>query len=129
MSKQHLILVVEDNDFVRMQIVSFLKDAGYQTCEATDGNGALDQMGENPATTPVTMAIVDVRMEPMDGFEFINLLRTQGFNTPVVLVTGDQDNDLLGRAAKFGVSTVLMKPIQKDRLVSSVNRLIERGGR
>lgn len=129
MSKQHLILVVEDNDFVRMQIVAFLKEAGYLTCEATDGNGALDHMGDNPSASTVSLALVDVRMEPMGGFEFINLLRTHGFKTPVVLVTGDQDHDLLERAAKHGVSTVLMKPIQKERLVSSVNRLIERGGR
>ncbi len=124
MSDQKTILVVEDNDFVRTQIVTFLKGAGYATIEASDGDKAYDLINEN-----IALAVVDVRMEPMDGFEFIGLIRAQGLKTPVVLVTGDQDGDLLERAGKHGVSAVLLKPVQKDRLISSISRLIDRGGR
>jgi len=121
---QHTVLVVEDNDFVRMQIVSFLKGAGYVTLEATDGDKALDVMSKD-----VSLAVVDVRMEPMGGFEFIAMTQAEGYKMPVILVTGDQDSSLLERAGKLGVATVLMKPVQKDRLVSMVGRLLERGGR
>jgi len=124
MGTQHTILVVEDNDFVRMQVVTFLKEAGYATVEATDGEVALDLMNND-----ISLAVVDVRMSPMDGFEFITMSQLQGFKTPVVLVTGDQDNTMLERAQRLGVATVLMKPIQKDRLTSMVKRLIERGVR
>jgi CheY-like chemotaxis protein len=124
MGTQHTILVVEDNDFVRMQVVTFLKEAGYATVEATDGEVALDLMNND-----ISLAVVDVRMSPMDGFEFITMAQLQGFKIPVVLVTGDQDNTMLERAQRLGVATVLMKPIQKDRLTSMVKRLIERGGR
>src|ERR1700744_1693044 len=120
MGTQHTILVVEDNDFVRMQIVSFLKEAGYITLEATDGEVALDLMSKD-----ISLAVVDVRMAPMDGFEFITMAQLQRFKTPVVLATGDQDNTMLERANKLGVATVLMKPIQKERLISMVKRLIE----
>jgi CheY-like chemotaxis protein len=116
--------VVEDNDFVRTQIVTFLKAANYNTIEATEGNEALDVM-----TKDISLAVVDVRMEPMDGFEFIAMLQAEGYQIPIVLVTGDQDARLLERAGKLGVATVLMKPVQKERLVSMVGRLIERGGR
>lgn len=122
MGKQKTILVVEDNDFVRMQIVSFLNSAGYVTLEATDGNGALDIMSKE-----VALAVVDVNMEPMGGFEFISLIQLDGYKIPVVLATGDQDSNMLERAGKLGVATVLMKPVQKDRLISMVGRLIERG--
>lgn len=124
MSAERTILVVEDNDFVRMQIVTFLKGAGYATLEATDGDQALDVINKD-----VSLAVVDVRMEPMGGFDFIVLMQDRGFKIPVVLVTGDQDSDLLERAGKHGVSTVLLKPVQKDRLISSVGRLVERGTR
>ena len=123
-AQQHTVLVVEDNDFVRMQIVSFLQSAGYKVLEATDGNGALDIMNEN-----ISLAVVDVRMEPMGGFDFITMIQADGYKIPVVLATGDQDTAMLERAGKLGVSSVLMKPIQKDRLISMVGRLIERGGR
>jgi len=68
MGTQHTILVVEDNDFVRMQVVTFLKEAGYATVEATDGEVALDLMNND-----ISLAVVDVRMSPMDGFEFITM--------------------------------------------------------
>src|SRR3954468_23585965 len=101
MGTQQTILVVDDNDFVRMQIVTFLHEAGYATLEATDGDKALDVINKD-----VALAVVDVRMEPMDGFEFITLIQLQGFKMPVVLVTGDQDNTTLERAGKLGVGTV-----------------------
>jgi CheY-like chemotaxis protein len=124
MSIQQTILVVEDNDFVRMQIVSFLKGAGYDTLEAVDGNTAIDILSKN-----VALAIVDVHMVPMGGFDFISMAQAEGYKMPVILVTGDENNSLLERATKHGVSVVLLKPVQKERLVSSVSRLLERAHR
>lgn len=123
MEKQKTVLVVEDNDFVRMQICTFLKSAGHNVIEATEGNAALDVMGED-----IDLAIVDVRMEPMGGFEFISMIQADGYDIPVILVTGDQDSSLLEKAGRLGVVTVLMKPVQKDRLLSMVERTINRGG-
>lgn len=117
-----MILVVEDNDFVRMQIVSYLKEATYDILEASEGTTALDYMESNDA---IDLAIVDVRMEPMGGFEFIKAIRGLDIRTPVILVTGDQTPDLLERAGQWGVSAVLMKPVEKDRLVKTVARTIE----
>lgn len=121
MGKQHKVLIVEDNDFVRMQIVSFLKDAGYITAEATDGNNALGVIDKE-----TSLAVVDVRMEPMGGFEFISMIQADGYTIPVVLVTGDQNATMLEKAGRLGVDTVLMKPVQRERLISMVDRLIER---
>ncbi len=92
MSDRSLVLVVEDNDFVRMQIVSFLRGAGYDTVEASEGNAALDMVAANDG---LTLAIVDVRMEPMGGLEFVRALRGRNIMTPVILATGDETPDLL----------------------------------
>jgi DNA-binding NtrC family response regulator len=107
-----------------MQIVTFLKGAGYETLEASDGDTALDVINAD-----VSLAVVDVKMEPMGGFDFISIMHDEGYKIPVVLVTGDQDSDILEKAGKLGVATILMKPVQKDRLISMVGRLLERGSR
>ncbi len=120
MSQKKKILVVEDNDFVRMQIVRYLNDAGFETQEASDGLQALNGMADN-----ISLAVVDVRMEPIDGFEFIKAIRGKNLNTPVILVTGDQNPDLLSEAGKWGVKAVLMKPVQKDRLIKMVVRTVQ----
>lgn len=118
------ILIVEDNDFVRMQIVRFLSEEKYQIMEAPDGLKALEQVDDT-----VAMAIVDVRMEPIDGFEFVKAIRARNMDTPVILVTGDQNPDLLNESAKWGIAAVLMKPVQKDRLLKTVSRTLQNRAR
>ncbi len=124
MASEGKILVVEDNDFVRMQIVRYLQDAGYDVVEASDGKEALDITDKS-----IDIAIVDVRMEPIDGFEYLRALRGRELKTPVILVTGDQNPDLLGESQKWGVAAVLIKPVQKDRLIKMVARTILHNGK
>ena len=88
--------------------------------EATDGGKALEVMNDN-----IDLAIVDVRMEPIDGFEFIRHIRGDGNVAPVILVTGDNNPDLLNEAGKWDVGAVLMKPVQKDRLIKTVSRTLQ----
>jgi len=114
------ILVVEDNDFVRMQICKFLDDDGFDTVESTDGQEALSLISEG-----IDMAIVDVRMEPMNGFDFVRTLRSDDDNTPVIVVTGDDNTDILSEASKLDIMAVLKKPVQKERLIKSVCRVLQ----
>lgn len=126
MSEKDKILVVEDNDFVRMQIVRYLAETGAEVLEASHGDQALDCVrAEYVKRVPISLAIVDVRMEPVDGFEFIKTIRGLDMDTPVILVTGDNNPDLLEKAGTWGVSAVMIKPVQKDRLVKTVTRTIE----
>lgn len=118
MSDNKTILVVEDNDFVRMQIVKFLSDESYFIVEATDGKEASAKMTEHP----IDLAIVDLRMEPVDGFEFIRSIRGKDIKIPVILATGDGNPDILEQASTWNVQSVLIKPIEKDRLIKTVER-------
>lgn len=124
MAEKDNILIVEDNDFVRMQIVRYLQDSGFATAEAKDGNEALLMIAGDTA-----LAIVDMRMEPMGGLDFVRAIRGKDMDTPVIIVTGDQNSDLLEQAAKWKVDAVLLKPVMKDRLVKAVQRAIAARGR
>ncbi len=123
MADKEKILVVEDNDFVRMQIIRFLTEENYEVIEAADGQEAVDKVKE--AGDSIALAIVDVRMEPIDGFEFIRITRGLDINIPVILVTGDNSPDLLNEAGKWDITVVLMKPVQRERLIKTVDRTIQ----
>jgi len=103
-----------------MQIVKFLEAENYVVIECTNGLQALENMSND-----IAIVIVDIRMEPLDGFEFIRSIRGQDIDTPVILVTGDQNPDLLNEANKWSVAAVLMKPVQRDRLIKMVSRTLE----
>lgn len=119
MSQTKKILIVEDNDFVRMQVVRYLQDAAYAVVEATDGAKAQELL-----SAEIDLVILDVRMAPIDGFEFIKAIRGRYTKLPIIMVTGDQNPDLLNEASKWNVSAVLMKPVQKERLIKMIERAL-----
>lgn len=122
MADAHNVLIVEDNDFVRMQIAKFLTDGGYICHEAISVAAAMDILHDNPDV--MDCMLVDVRMEPEDGFDFLNKLQAEDIQIPSILVTGDQNTDILSNASHLGVFSVLMKPVNKDRLLMVVNKAI-----
>jgi len=125
MAENRKILVVEDNDFVRMQIVKFLKSDDYECLEATNSADAMTLAKDN---SDILCMLVDVRMEPEDGFDFLNKVRAENIKTPSILVTGDQNTDILSKASELGVLSVLMKPVNRDRLLQMVGRAIASSG-
>jgi FixJ family two-component response regulator len=58
------------------------------------------------------------------GFEFVRKIRGDENSMPVILVTGDDDPNLLSEATKHGVGAVLRKPVQKERLIKTVFRTL-----
>lgn len=126
MPDQGCILIIEDNDFVRMQIVKFLQGADYAVLEATSVEEALKIIDKEKES--INCMLVDVRMEPVDGFHFLNKMQVEGTAIPTILVTGDQNSDILSKASDYGVASVLMKPVNKDRLIKMVERAISGSG-
>ena len=122
MPDKPLILVIEDNDFVRMQIVKFLDMGDYSALEATNAPEGYEILKEHK--NDIACMLVDVRMEPEDGFDFLSKISVYDYKIPAILVTGDENPDILSKAASLGVVTVLMKPVNKDRLLMMVNRAI-----
>ena len=127
MSDKKDILIVEDNDFVRMQITKFLQSDGYIVHEATNANEGVNLLHEHQSN--VGCMLVDVRMEPLDGFDFLNKIRAEDFKIPAILVTGDDNPDILSKGSALGVLSVLMKPVNKDRLLKMVDRAIQTASR
>jgi CheY-like chemotaxis protein len=121
MADKSAILVVEDNDFVRMQIKQFLQTDGYNVLEATSAAEGVDFV---KSQNDIGCALVDIRMEPEDGFDFLKKLQALEIKIPCILVTGDNNADILSKASAMGVVSVLMKPINKDRLLKMVERAI-----
>lgn len=116
---QASILIVDDNPPFRHLLVAFLKKAGYRTLEAADGQQALEVLAEN---TPKAI-LLDLQMEPMGGFGFMEEYQNRGYTIPVVLVTGDASTDVLMRASKLGFAGVLQKPVTESRVLQVVERI------
>ena len=118
------ILIAEDNDISREMMTGILRAQGFNILAAVDGESAINVVNENP----VDLALVDINMSPTGGFEFMKYVVAEGLKIPVVIITGDDSADLLMEASSLGVSKVIQKPVEPERLIQTVQRILKRQG-
>ncbi len=119
-------LVVDDNRHMRSLVRSVLRALGARHIkEATDGADAYARLGAYAAD----VIICSWQMSPMDGLEFVRLLRTgtDGPNPfiPVILITAHRDAKRVMEARDAGVTEFLAKPFSAQQLCSRIRAVIE----
>ena len=123
MSENKLILVADDNEVSRQLLVSAMEGHDFKVVQAVDGATAFNALKNND----IALAIIDHVMSPHDGLEFISLARSAKYNIPIILITDDQSSDILIEAAKYAVSRVLQKPINPEKLIKDISRILSDG--
>ena len=91
------VLVVDDNRDLLYLLSVRLISAGYMVYGATNGLEALEQMEKHS----VDVVLTDYRMPKMDGFEFLSVCRVKWPGTPVLFLSGEQ-NDMAHEAVEQG---------------------------
>ena len=122
------ILIADDEARIRRLVSDFLKRDGHTIIEAADGKTALELI-ENRRPT-LDLAILDVMMPDMDGFEVLREVREQetGDNhLPVMLLTARAEDADQVRGLEGGADDYVTKPFSLAVLRARVNRLLRRG--
>lgn len=114
------ILVVEDDKNLCEALCDTLRMAGYDPVAAHDGEEALDKLGTNP----IRMVISDVQMQPMDGFNLLQKLKSLNIDLPVILMTAYGTIEKAVQAMRLGAVDYMVKPFEADMLVNMVNRYL-----
>lgn len=112
MAQAGTILVVDDDPQVRATIVRALRELGYRTGEAVDGEAALAALR---AAEPPSLVILDYVMPGMDGAETARGIAAIDPDLPIVFSTGHAALRAL-RAAAGEEAAVLEKPFTLDEL-------------
>ena len=113
------ILVVEDESPVREMLVDVLAGQGHDVVARADGASALARL-DDPA---FDLALVDLSMPGMSGWDVAKALRAAQPQLPIALVTGWGDQIDFGEARDRGIDYLIAKPFNVDdmnRLVASV---------
>ncbi len=119
-------LVVDDNRHMRSLVRSVLRALGVRHIkEATDGADAYARLGIYAAD----VVICNWQMSPMDGLEFVRLLRTDTNSpnpfVPVIMLTAHTEAKRVVEARDAGVSEFLAKPFSAHQLYSRIRAIIE----
>lgn len=120
------VIVIEDNPHMRMLLKSIMHALGFQTVmEAGDAGEGFEMLKQFPAD----FAIVDWHMKPVDGLEFIRMVRRASDSPnpylPIIMVTGHTELHRVIEARDAGANEMMAKPVSPGALYSRIISVIE----
>jgi CheY-like chemotaxis protein len=110
------ILVVDDEESMRITLAANLELEGHEVVEASSGEEALRLVREQP----VDVVLTDIRMPGLNGVELYRHIRRERPGLPVVLMTAFAEESLVEDALAEGVFTVLHKPFDVAHLLRTL---------
>lgn len=115
------ILIVDDDPHIRELLRFYLQREGYQSFEAEDGEKALDVLEEEQ----IQLAIVDIMMPNMDGYELCQEIR-QYYDIPVMMLTAKGEIIDKERAYLAGTDDYVVKPFEPKEILFRIKALLRR---
>jgi len=117
------ILVVDDHDYVRTALVRLLERAGHTVVARADGLQALEAMRQQP----FDLILLDILMPGMRGDAVLATIKSDPAlrRLPVIVISGDQDLDLVAHCIELGAVDYLGKPFVPTILHARVNACLE----
>ena len=121
------ILIIDDESDVRDVLKFHLSEKNYNVIEAENGQEGIDLLKSGDNLTNVGVIICDIRMPKVNGIECIQYIRQEAPGIPIVVVTGFPDTQIAVNLLDEGVKEYLVKPVDKEKLVSTVEKLVAAG--
>lgn len=120
------ILLVDDNHYMRVLLAEILRAIGVNDIfEANDGAEGLQMMRDHP----VDIVMTDLSMQPLDGIDFVRLLRNSPDSpnkmAPVIMITGHSTFARVKEARDAGVNEFLAKPLTARGVIERMHQVVE----
>ena len=119
-----LVLVADDDDDIRSLVIFRLERSGYRTVVARDGDEALAVALERRPD----LAVLDVMMPKLDGYEVIRRLRKEDATRamPVILLSARVQDADVARGFESGADDYIRKPFSPQELCARVQAILGR---
>ena len=117
MDEKTKILVVDDEEVVRLSHIRTLASIHCNVEVVRDGGQALRAMEQRPAD----VVLLDLRMPGMDGMSVLKTIKQRWPETEVVIITGYPSVDSAKEAVRLGAYDYLAKPVGPDEVINVAN--------
>jgi DNA-binding response OmpR family regulator len=119
-----LVLIVDDEDSVRVALERALRLEGFDVATASGGREALDAV----ARRPPAVIVLDVTMPDVDGVSVVRRLRADGLDLPVCILSARDEVPDRVAGLQAGADDYLVKPFALDELTARLHALLRRRG-
>jgi len=116
------ILVVDDEEHVRVLFSRILQKEGYEVDCASSGTEAIEKMAQNS----FDLVLTDLKMDGIDGLDLVKKGKTVNHELPFILISGYGTAQTAASAAKEGADIFLMKPIDMSELKLAVRKALRK---
>ena len=123
MSDRPRVLVVDDDDDIRLLVRELLERAGYTVDEAESGRVALRKL----FSSAPALVILDVTMPDLDGYQTLERIRDLS-DVPVIMLTARTQELEKVRGLSAGADDYVAKPFGRQELLARVQALLRRSG-
>jgi signal transduction histidine kinase len=114
-----LLMVVEDNQPLRLALASFLQMWNYRTIEAANGEDAMVRLAQS--NEPVSLILSDAVMPKLGGAALLRTLRQQGYRIPMIILTGHPLESIEWESLHAqGLFALLIKPPDLPLLAQTI---------
>ncbi len=118
MSAKPKICTIDDEQVILEAIVKLCASEGWHVDTAIDATTGLDKLRNNS----YDLIICDIMMQGMDGFQFLDEVRSREITTPVIITTGFSTLENAVKSLYKGAIDFLPKPFSFDELISIIGR-------
>ena len=118
------ILIVDDEEDVRIASQLILEETGFNVMTAHDGRHGLEVF--KAQRNNITAVLLDLTMPHMNGEQLFQKIRHFSPSVPVILSSGYTEEDALKRFTGSGISAFIQKPYQVDALIAKVRQVLEK---
>jgi len=109
---QKKILVVDDNEHIRISLSDSLSVFGYEVVAASDGVEGYELLLQNR----FDLVITDSQMPEIDGWHIVDLIKERRPYTPVLMITGQSRDEILEKMITGQVDFLMIKPFRIEEL-------------
>lgn len=117
------ILIVEDDSSVASLLVRSLKEQGYDTTLAPDGNTAWDMLSDST----YHLVVLDIMLPGINGIDLCKRMRAENMTTPVLMLTALTSTQNVVKGLDSGADDYLVKPFRLEELLARIRSMVRRG--
>ena len=121
MTEKKKILVVDDEDTIRLLLRHELEQHNFEVHEADCGEAALELLEVNK----FTIVLLDIRMSGIDGIEVLRQIRDKNLADKVIMLTGVDELKVARDSLALGASDFLTKPYNIKTLLTCIDRVLK----